>query len=153
MVSSTFSWPQALEHLLNGGVLSPDDASALMEAWLSEDLTPVQTGAFLAALRARGVNGAELGAMASVLRAACPLPGARPDLLMVDTCGTGGDGADTFNISTAVASPPRHVVRMSPSTATAAPAARWVQQMCWKVLASISKPRHSKWWRPCLTLV
>ena len=73
MVSSTLSWPQALEHLLNGGVLSPNDASALMEAWLSEDLTPVQTGAFLAALRARGVNGAELGAMASVLRAACPL--------------------------------------------------------------------------------
>ena len=41
---STLPWPQALEHLLNGGVLSPDDASALMEAWLSEDLTPVQTG-------------------------------------------------------------------------------------------------------------
>ena len=103
MVSPSLSWPQALEHLLDGGVLSPDDASALMEAWLSEELTPVQTGAFLAALRARGVNGAELGAMASVLRAACPLPGARPDLLMVDTCGTGGDGANTFNISTAVA--------------------------------------------------
>ena len=74
MVSPTLSWPQALEHLLSGGVLSPDDASALMEAWLSEDLSPVQTGAFLAALRARGVNGGELGAMASVLRAACPLP-------------------------------------------------------------------------------
>ena len=103
MVSQSASWPQTLEHLLNGGVLAPDQAAALMRAWLSEELTPVQTGAFLAAIRARGVNGGELGAMASVLREACPLPGARPELLMVDTCGTGGDGADTFNISTAVA--------------------------------------------------
>jgi anthranilate phosphoribosyltransferase len=38
-----------------------------------------------------------------VLRQACPLPGERPALPMVDTCGTGGDGANTFNISTAVA--------------------------------------------------
>jgi anthranilate phosphoribosyltransferase len=45
----------------------------------------------------------ELAAMASVLRGACPLPCDRPELSMVDTCGTGGDGADTFNISTAVA--------------------------------------------------
>ena len=103
MVSQSVPWPQTLEHLLNGGVLVPDQAAALMRAWLSEELTPVQTGAFLAAIRSRGVNGGELGAMAAVLREACPLPGERPDLLMVDTCGTGGDGADTFNISTAVA--------------------------------------------------
>ena len=45
----------------------------------------------------------ELAAMAAVLREACPLPCARPDRFLVDTCGTGGDGADTFNISTAVA--------------------------------------------------
>merc|ERR1711965_1135143 len=73
------------------------------QAWLAEELSPVQTGAFLAALRAKGMVADELAAMASVLREACPLPCARPDLLMVDTCGTGGDGADTFNISTAVA--------------------------------------------------
>ena len=74
-----------------------------MQAWLAEELTPVQTGAFLAALRAKGMVAAELAAMAKVLRDACPLPCERPDLAMVDTCGTGGDGADTFNISTAVA--------------------------------------------------
>ena len=102
MVNASLSWPQMLEHL-QGGTLTEGDASALMEAWLAEELTPVQTGGFLAALRARGVDGTELGAMAQVLRKACPLPGARPELFMVDTCGTGGDGADTFNISTAVA--------------------------------------------------
>ena len=68
MVSQSVSWPQTLEHLLNGGVLVPDQAAALMRAWLSEELTPVQTGAFLAAIRSRGVNGGELGAMAAVLR-------------------------------------------------------------------------------------
>ena len=103
MPNPSVSWPQLLEHLLQGGSLRDDEATALMEAWLSEALTPVQTGAFLVALRARPVNGTELAAMARVLRQACPLPCARPNLLMVDTCGTGGDGADTFNISTAVA--------------------------------------------------
>ena len=103
MVTPPISWSQLLEHLLQGGTLKDGEATALMQAWLAESLTPVQTGAFLAALRARGVNGIELAAMARVLREACPLPCAPPDLFMVDTCGTGGDGADTFNISTAVA--------------------------------------------------
>ena len=74
-----------------------------MQAWLAEELSPVQTGAFLAGLRAKGMVADELAAMASVLRGACPLPCDRPNLAMVDTCGTGGDGAETFNISTAVA--------------------------------------------------
>ena len=103
MVTLPTSWPKRLDHLLNGGVLSHAEATGLMEAWLAEALTPVQTGAFLAALRSRGVDGTELGAMAAVLRQASPLPCERPSLRMVDTCGTGGDGADTFNISTAVA--------------------------------------------------
>ena len=97
------SWSGCLEHLLQGNNLSSDEANALMHAWLAEQLEPVQTGAFLAGLRAKGMVADELAAMASVLREACPLPCARPDLAMVDTCGTGGDGADTFNISTAVA--------------------------------------------------
>ncbi|MFZ9335499.1 MAG: anthranilate phosphoribosyltransferase, partial [Burkholderiaceae bacterium] len=74
-----------------------------MQAWLAEEIEPVRTGALLAALRAKGVTGEELAAMAQVLREAAPLPGERPALPLVDTCGTGGDGANTFNISTAVA--------------------------------------------------
>jgi len=103
MVTASVSWPQLLDQLLVGEVLTRGDASALMEAWLEEKLTPVQTGAFLAALRARDLQGTELAAMAQVLRQACALPEAKPKIPLVDTCGTGGDGANTFNISTAVA--------------------------------------------------
>ncbi len=103
MSSDTRSWSVRLDHLLQGNHLSSDEATALMHAWLAEELEPVQTGAFLAGLRAKGMVADELAAMAAVLRQACPLPCARPNLAMVDTCGTGGDGADTFNISTAVA--------------------------------------------------
>lgn len=97
------SWSGLLELLLCGENLSAAQATDLMQAWLSESLTPVQTGAFLAGLRAKGMEAEELAAMAAVLREACPLPCGRPDRFLVDTCGTGGDGADTFNISTAVA--------------------------------------------------
>jgi anthranilate phosphoribosyltransferase len=97
------SWPALLERLLAGQSLAGEEATALMQGWLAEAIPPVLTGALLAALRAKGVSGGELAAMARVLRQACPLPGERPALPLVDTCGTGGDGADSFNISTAVA--------------------------------------------------
>ncbi len=103
MSSSLNSWPQILEILLAGKNLNEASSSLLMKAWLAEELTPVQTGAFLAAFRTKGMVGEELAAMAKVLQAACTLPGITPSLPLVDTCGTGGDGAETFNISTAVA--------------------------------------------------
>ena len=102
-MAAALASPALLEQLLRGESLSGEQATALMQAWLSEQLEPVCTGALLAALRSKGVNGEELAAMALVLRQACPLPGPRPELALVDTCGTGGDGANTFNISTAVA--------------------------------------------------
>ena len=103
MSSSKKSWPEILDKLLDGENLSPLLAEAVMKAWLNEEFSPEQTGAFLAALRAKPLSGQELAAMAVVLRDACSLPCEIPQLSMVDTCGTGGDGADTFNISTAVA--------------------------------------------------
>ena len=96
-------WPALLEQLLQGHSLDRSQATALMQGWLAEEIEPVLTGALLAALRAKEPSGAELAAMALVLRQACPLPMPRPDLALVDTCGTGGDGANSFNISTAVA--------------------------------------------------
>ena len=97
------SWPRLLDGLLDGQRLDAAAAAALMEAWLADGLAPVQTGAFLAALRCRDPDPVELAAMATVLRRAASLPSARPALTLADTCGTGGDGADSFNISTAVA--------------------------------------------------
>ena len=103
-VTSDFpSWPALLEQLLQGRSLSADQAQSLMRGWLAEAIDPVLTGALLAALRAKGVTGEELAAMAAMLRDAAPVPEGRPALPLVDTCGTGGDGADSFNISTAVA--------------------------------------------------
>jgi len=96
------SWPALLDQLLAGRHLEAHQAEALMAAWLADAMDPALTAGLLVALRANGVSGEELAAMASVLRAAAA-PVARPEGMLVDTCGTGGDGADTFNISTAVA--------------------------------------------------
>ena len=68
-VPSTISWPQLLEQLLQGQDLSASEASSLMQAWLAEELSPVQTCAFLAGLRAKGMVADELAAMAKIGRA------------------------------------------------------------------------------------
>ncbi len=94
---------QLLEKLLSRRDLVDAEAERLMRDWLDEVIAPVETGAFLAAFRSKGATGNELAAMAKVLRDACSLPCPIPPIPLVDTCGTGGDGADTFNISTAVA--------------------------------------------------
>ena len=78
----------------------------LLEAAFGEimdgEATPVGIAALLVALRTRGETVAEIVAAARALRArAVTMTGADPRT--IDTCGTGGDGADTFNISTAAA--------------------------------------------------
>lgn len=95
--------PELLEQLLSGRHLTVQQAAALMDAWLAGDIDPALSSGLLVALRAKGLRGEELASMASVLRRAAAPVGQRPEGLLVDTCGTGGDGADTFNISTAVA--------------------------------------------------
>ena len=94
---------EILDQLLKGQDLDDKTSRSLMKKWLNEEILDVQTGALLSALRAKGATGTELSSMAEELLNACKLPVGRPDLFMVDTCGTGGDGANTFNISTAVA--------------------------------------------------
>jgi anthranilate phosphoribosyltransferase len=75
-----------------------------MEGWLQEDIPPVLSGAILAAVQAKGVSPQELAGMAQVLQSQSQqhdvVQHSQP---VIDTCGTGGDGASTFNISTAVA--------------------------------------------------
>ena len=102
-MSSNLSNAEILNILLGGGNLDEITSRLLMQRWLNDDISDVQTGAFLSAFRAKGCSGIELSSMAEELLKVCELPVARPNLYMVDTCGTGGDGANTFNISTAVA--------------------------------------------------
>jgi len=102
-MSLNISNAEILNILLEGGNLDELTSRLLMQRWLNDEISDVQTGAFLSALRAKGCTGVELSSMAEELLKVCKLPVARPNLYMVDTCGTGGDGANTFNISTAVA--------------------------------------------------
>ncbi|HBY75783.1 MAG TPA: anthranilate phosphoribosyltransferase [Cyanobacteria bacterium UBA11148] len=96
--------PSLLQQLLDGQSLSTDQASQLMQGWLNDDIPPVLSGAILAAIQAKGVSVEELVGMAQVLQSQSlqktPINYETP---VIDTCGTGGDGASTFNISTAVA--------------------------------------------------
>jgi len=75
-----------------------------MQGWLNEDIPPVLSGAILAAIQAKGVSASELAGMAQVLQEQSLQQDAIDHKTpVIDTCGTGGDGASTFNISTAVA--------------------------------------------------
>ena len=100
---SILSNAEILNTLIEARDLDDFTSRSLMKRWLNDEISAVETGAFLSALRAKGSTGVELCSMAEELLNVCKLPVARPNLYMVDTCGTGGDGANTFNISTAVA--------------------------------------------------
>ena len=93
---------QALRRLLDGKSLSRAQAREAMSDVMDGRATPAQIAAFLAALRVRGETYEELVGFAQAMRArATRVRVRRRDLL--DTCGTGGDGSGTFNISTTVA--------------------------------------------------
>lgn len=82
--------------------LSTEDMIDVMRLIMTGQATPAQIGGFLIGLRMKGETIDEIAAAARVMRElATPVPVSGPHL--VDTCGTGGDGASTFNISTASA--------------------------------------------------
>ncbi|MEY2976679.1 MAG: anthranilate phosphoribosyltransferase [Prochlorotrichaceae cyanobacterium] len=97
--------PALLQQLLDQQSLSIEQSRQLMEGWLQEAIPPVLSGAILAAIQAKGVSSSELVGMAQVLQdQAEQISRLRdPSEVVIDTCGTGGDGASTFNISTTVA--------------------------------------------------
>ena len=101
-MSSKLLNSEILNILLEGRDLDELTSRELMKRWLNDEISDVQTGAFLGTLRVKGSTGVELYSMADELLNVCQLPVVRPNIYMVDTCGTGG-GAITFNISTAVA--------------------------------------------------
>ncbi len=102
----TTIWSNLLQQLLDKQSLSCEQASQLMQGWLNEEIPLVLSGAILAALQAKSVSADELAGMAQVLQtqsSSLSTPHSPLPTPLIDTCGTGGDGASTFNISTAVA--------------------------------------------------
>jgi anthranilate phosphoribosyltransferase len=92
---------RAIDAVCAGDHLTADHASAVLAEIMEGRADPVQTGAFLIALRAKGETVPELVGLARTMRSlATPVSSSRPDL--VDTAGTGG-GPSTFNVSTAAA--------------------------------------------------
>lgn len=93
---------EALGRVLDGERLSAEMARGAFETIMDGSASPARLGAFLAALRVRGETVTEIAAFARVMRErAAPMRVDRWPLL--DTCGTGGDGSGTFNISTITA--------------------------------------------------
>ena len=93
---------QALKQLMAGQDLAADDMQAVMQQIMTGACTDAQIGGFLVALAMKGETVEEITAAAKVMRglsSAVTLDA--PNL--VDTCGTGGDGASIFNVSTASA--------------------------------------------------
>ena len=88
---------EQLARVMRGAALGEDEAGAAMAAIMDGQATPAQIGALLGALAARGETEDEVVGFARTMRArAVPLASRGA----IDTCGTGGDGACTFNIST-----------------------------------------------------
>ena len=94
------SFKPLLAKLVDGQVLSSDEAQDFFAACLRGEPTPAQVAAAVTALRVRGETVEEITAFARAMRAAA-LKLEHPYADVVDTCGTGGDGAHTYNISTA----------------------------------------------------
>ena len=90
-----------LAKLVDGRILSADEAHAFFAACLRGEPTPAQVAAAVTALRIRGETVEEIAAFATAMREAAMTLDHPYDA--IDTCGTGGDGQHTFNISTAAA--------------------------------------------------
>jgi anthranilate phosphoribosyltransferase len=99
--------PAALKKLLAKENLSRDEAEACMEQILSGNANDALIAALLIALRMKGETVDELVGFATAMRRHAtkifPDGHSHADEMLVDTCGTGGDGCNTFNVSTAAA--------------------------------------------------
>ncbi|MGQ9779972.1 MAG: anthranilate phosphoribosyltransferase [Bacillota bacterium] len=93
---------EAIAQILEGRHLETEEMAAVMDEVMSGLATPAQIGGLLTALRMKGETPAEITGAARTMRAKATKVEVAADRL-VDTCGTGGDGKRTFNISTAVA--------------------------------------------------
>ncbi|MDJ0766034.1 MAG: anthranilate phosphoribosyltransferase [Myxococcota bacterium] len=91
-----------IETILGLEHLKQEQIKQLFHTLVKGELDPIEIAALLVALRAKGEHPDEIAGAAQALReSAAPFP--RPDYALADSCGTGGDGSRTINISTAVA--------------------------------------------------
>jgi anthranilate phosphoribosyltransferase len=94
-------WPHTLSRVIAHQPLTTEEAAEAMRVIMSGEASPGQIGGFLMALRTKGETVDELeGLAATALGFASPVETSTP---VVDTCGTGGDRSNTFNISTVAA--------------------------------------------------
>src|SRR5690554_6031135 len=93
---------QAIKQLLDGEELSANAAEKLFDHLVKGELNDVQITAALVAMKLRGEKPPEMAGAAQALRRAAK-PFKRPERRLVDSCGTGGDGSNTLNISTTAA--------------------------------------------------
>ena len=94
---------RAIARLVERTDLSREEMAEAFEAIFAGSVSPAQLGAFLVALRMKGETPEEIAGAASVMRDRATRVRCPPGRAILDTCGTGGDGAHTFNVSTAVA--------------------------------------------------
>ena len=93
---------EAIQKLVGGSGLTREEARGVMDQIMSGGATDAQIGAFLVALRCKGESVDEIAGCAQAMREkATRVQTSREPV--IDTCGTGGDGSGTFNISTTVA--------------------------------------------------
>jgi anthranilate phosphoribosyltransferase len=91
---------EVLNLLLNRQDLSHDQMLTVMHQVMAGELTPAQIAGFLIALRMKGETVEEIAAAATVMRELSTKVDVADQRYLVDTCGTGGDGIQTFNVST-----------------------------------------------------
>jgi anthranilate phosphoribosyltransferase len=94
-------WPGTLARVFAGGTLSRAEAAAVLGQILAGDATPAQIGAFVAALRVRGETVEEMAGFVEAMLDAAERVDVGVEVL--DTCGTGGDGSRSINVSTIAA--------------------------------------------------
>lgn len=94
------NYSQILNQLINSENLSFDTMQSLMRQVMAGELSPAQISGLLVALRIKGETVDEIAAAASVMRALSAKVSIQDATHLVDTCGTGGDGIQTFNVST-----------------------------------------------------
>jgi len=94
------NYSQTLNHVINGQDLSFDTMQNLMRQVMAGELTSAQIAGLLVALRIKGETVDEIAAAASVMRELSAKVSIQDSTHLIDTCGTGGDGIQTFNVST-----------------------------------------------------